>query len=72
MLQLEAGIAKHCLGSKRFGFGVASKRNCDIHASNRLVTSISAFPIPIEPAHHGRFGRASLLELQKNNFDICY
>ena len=22
--------------------------------------------------HHGRFGRASLLELQKNNFDICY
>ena len=24
------------------------------------------------PLHHGRFGRASLVELQKNNFDICY
>ena len=24
------------------------------------------------PLQHGRFGRASLLELQKNNFDICY
>ena len=23
------------------------------------------------PLHHGRFGRASLLEHQKNNFDIC-
>ena len=24
----------------------------------------------LSPWHHGRFGRASLLELQKNNFDI--
>ena len=30
--------------------GVASKRNCDTHTSNRFVTSISAFPFPIEPS----------------------
>ena len=40
------------------------------HVSPILINKMGLRESP--PLHHGRFGRASLLELQKNNFDICY